>query len=100
MLALILASALAAVPAQENVQQRFERLMRDILIVDTHIDTPGYIVDEGYKLGEEHNYYEFDIPRAQRGHLGAVFFGVYAQPGDFPECLWIPRALEWIDGLR
>lgn len=88
---LALALTAAAAPAEESPQRRFERLMRDILIVDTHIDTPLYVVDEGYKLGEEHDYYEFDIPRARRGRFGAVFFGIYAQPQDFPPQLWIPR---------
>lgn len=74
--------------------------MRDILIVDTHIDTPMYTVDEGYRLGEEHSYYEFDIPRAKRGRFGAVFFGIYAQPQDFPPELWIPRALEAADAIH
>jgi len=97
---LALAVAASAAPAQESPQQRFERLMRDILIVDTHIDTPMYVVDEGYKLGEEHNYYEFDIPRARRGRFGAVFFGIYAQPQDFPPELWIPRALEAADAVH
>ena len=58
--------------------------MRDMLILDSHIDTPGYIVDEGYQLAEEHRYYEADIPRLKRGKVGAVFFGVYVQPQDFP----------------
>ena len=39
--------------------------MRDLLILDSHVDTPGYVVDEGYQLGEEHGYYEADIPTAE-----------------------------------
>jgi membrane dipeptidase len=89
----------AAAQAQTSTDARFERLLRDLLIVDTHIDTPGYIVDEGYRLAEEHRYYETDIPRLKRGHVGAVFFGVYVQPQDFAPHLWLPRALEWIDAV-
>ena len=33
----------------QNLEQRFERLMRDLLIFDAHIDTPRYTVDEGYR---------------------------------------------------
>lgn len=83
----------------EDADARFTRLMRDLLIVDTHMDTPWYIVDEGYKLGEEHHYYEADIPRLRRGHVGAVFFGVVAEPGVFPADQWVPRALQVIDGV-
>ena len=74
--------------------------MRDLLIFDAHIDTPGYMVDEGYRLAEEHDYYETDIPRLRRGRVGAVFFGVFVQPQDFAPHLWIPRALEWMDALH
>jgi len=84
----------------ENAEQRFNRLMRDILIIDTHIDTPWHMVDEGYNMAEEHTYYETDIPRLRRGKFGAVFFGVVAQPQDFPPQLWIPRALENIDAVH
>jgi hypothetical protein len=65
-------------------QDRYERLMQDILIFDAHIDTPRYFVDEGYKLEAEHGYYELDIPRMKKGKLGAVLFGIYAQPQNFP----------------
>jgi len=86
--------------ARETPQQRLERLMRDILIADTHIDTPGYVVDEGYRMGEVHDYYETDIPRLRRGGVGAVFFGVYAQPEDYAPHLAVRRAFEWIDAVH
>jgi membrane dipeptidase len=84
----------------ENPQQRFDRLMKDILILDTHIDTPWYIVDEGYDVGVEHDYYETDIPRLRRGRVGAVFFGVLAQPQDQPSHLWVERTLDLIDAVH
>ena len=68
------------------------RLMRDILIFDAHIDTPRYFVDEGYRLADEHGYYELDIPRMKKGKLGAVLFGIYVQPQDYPPQLWLPRS--------
>ena len=37
---------ISAVSAQTPAE-RYESLMKNILIVDTHVDTPGYIVDEG-----------------------------------------------------
>jgi membrane dipeptidase len=95
--ALLIASLLGAA---ETPEQRFQRLMRDILIVDTHVDTPGYVVDEGYRMAEEHDYYETDIPRLRRGKAGAIFFGVYAQAPDIPAHLWVPRTLAWIDAVH
>ncbi len=91
---------MSAAVAAQTPDRRFEGLMRDILIVDTHVDTPWYMVDEAYSLGEEHRYYEADIPRLKKGHAGAIFFGVAVQPQDFPPQLWIPRALELIDAVH
>src|SRR5947209_4047154 len=93
---LLAASALA----QPAIHDRLQKLLSDLLIVDAHIDTPGYIVDEGYQLAEEHRYYEADIPRLRRGRVGAVFFGVFIQPQDFAQNAWVPRALEWVDAVH
>lgn len=95
-LALLIALTALALPAQD----RYARLMRDILIFDAHIDTPRYFLDEGYKLRDRHSYYELDIPRMREGRLGAVLFGIYAQPQDFPPERWLPRSLEVIDALH
>jgi membrane dipeptidase len=84
----------------QTVEQRFQALMRDILIFDAHVDTPRYVVDEGYRFEEEHPYYETDLPRLKRGRVGAVFFGIYAQPGDYTPQQWLPRALECLDGFH
>jgi membrane dipeptidase len=97
---ILLAGALFAVAFAQSPDARFERLMRDLLILDSHIDTPGYVVDEGYQLAEEHRYYETDIPRLKRGKVGAVFFGVYVQPQDYPPDQYLPRALAWIDAVH
>jgi membrane dipeptidase len=83
-----------------QAQDRYDRLMRDILILDAHIDTPRYFVDEGYRLADEHRYYELDIPRMKKGKLGGVFFGIYAQPQDYPPHRWLPRALECLEALH
>ena len=79
---------------------RYERLMKDILIFDAHIDTPRYFLDEGYRLADRHAYYELDLPRMRAGKLGAVLFGIYAQPQDFGPQQWMPRSLEVIDALH
>ena len=83
-----------------GAQDRAERLLRDILIFDAHIDTPRYFADEGYRLREKHDYYELDIPRMRTGRLGAVLFGIYAQPQDYPADRWLPRALECLEALH
>jgi membrane dipeptidase len=97
-LALIL-STVALVSAQTPTE-RLNRLLNDGILIDTHIDTPWYVVDEGYDLGEEHGYNQADIPRLRRGHVGAVFFGIPVEPQNFPPHLWIPRALDLIDAVH
>ena len=92
----LLLSALAA-PAPAD---RLRNLLDQLIIIDTHIDTPGYILDESYQLRDEHNYYQLDIPRLRRGQVGAVFFGVYVLPQEYPQELWVTRSLECIDALR
>jgi len=79
---------------------RYERLMKDILIFDAHIDTPRLFLDENFRLAERHSYYQLDLPRLREGHVGAVLFGVYAQPQDFAPIEFLPRALEVIDALH
>ena len=77
---LMLLLAFLALASAQTPAERLNRLLRDAVLVDTHVDTPWYVVDEGYNLGEEHSYYQADIPRLRRGHVGAVFFGIPVEP--------------------
>ena len=95
----VLLASLAIASAQTSAE-RLNHLLRDAVLIDTHVDTTWYVVDEGYNLGEEHSYYQADIPRLRRGHVGAVFFGIAVESEHFPPHLWIPRALELIDAVH
>lgn len=94
---LCLLALLLPCAAQEG---RYERLLNNLLIFDAHIDTPRYFLDEGYRLADRHRYYELDLPRMKEGRLGAVLFGIYAQPQDFASQLWLPRSLDVLDALH
>jgi membrane dipeptidase len=91
---------LALTAFAQTPDERLKRLLADGILIDTHVDTPWYVVDEGYDLAEEHGYYEADIPRLKRGHVGGVFFGIAVEPQNFQPHLWIPRALELIDAVH
>ena len=93
-----LSTALASAQSADR-SQRFERLMEDILIVDTHIDTPRYILDEGYDFGIENSVRETDLPRIRRGQVGAVFFGIPA-PASMASPFWTERVLDQIDTIH
>ena len=97
---LLLMLAFAVLASAQTAAERLNRLLRDDILIDTHVDTPWSMVDEGYDLGEEHSYYQADIPRLRRGHVGAVFFGIPVEPQNFPPHLWVPRALELIDAVH
>ncbi len=81
----------------QGVDERFENLMKDILVVDLHVDTPRYVLDEDYDFGIQHAFYEADIPRLRKGHVGAVFFGLFATPESFAPHLWVSRTLDLVD---
>ena len=73
--------------------------MDEILIIDTHIDTPRYILDAGYDFGTKNDVRETDLPRLRRGRVGAVFFGIPA-PGDMEPPYWTERVLDQIDTIH
>lgn len=96
----LLLPLLCFISRAETPEQRSQRLLNDILIIDTHVDTPNYILDEKYQLQEKHGYYEADIPRLRQGRAGAIFFGVFAEPRLVDPNHALQRALELIDALR
>src|SRR5207247_8802581 len=78
-LILLLACAALAQPPDARLKR-----LADAILIDTHVDTPWYVVDEGYDMGEEHKYYEADIPRLKRGRVVGVVFGSAVAPQKFP----------------
>ncbi|MCD9028240.1 dipeptidase [Luteimonas sp. BDR2-5] len=56
-------------------------LARDALIVDTHIDAPGMLLDTWADLGEAAPDREFDYPRARAGGLDVAFMSIYTSAG-------------------
>ena len=67
------------------------------IVVDTHADTPQYLVDEKLDLaGDSHA--SVTIPKARAGNLGAEFFSIWVEPeknkGAYPK-----RTLQLIDAV-
>jgi len=67
----------APVAAQDDLQQRAERLARDALIVDGHVDMPYRVYDEWANVSGEVSGNDFDAPRARAGGLNAPFMSIY-----------------------
>jgi len=67
------------------------------IIVDTHADTPQYLVDEKLDLAAD-SHASVTIPKAKAGNLGAEFFSIWVEPeknkGAYPK-----RTLQLIDAV-
>ncbi len=69
---------------EEDLQARSERLARESLIVDTHIDVPYRMQEEPEDISKRTEGGDFDYPRAVEGGLNAPFMSIYT-PADLQE---------------
>jgi membrane dipeptidase len=79
---------------------RVDRLLQRAVVIDLHDDTTQMIVDEGYSLGEKHDYGQVDIPRMRAGHVGALFLSIWTDSDRYTPVEAIRRTLQQIDGVR
>lgn len=56
------------------------KLAQDAVIVDTHIDAPGMLMDGWKDLGVDATGREFDYPKARAGGLDVAFMSIYTSP--------------------
>ena len=75
-----LLAALALAAPAGYAQDEATRLARDAVIVDTHIDAPGILMDTWADLGVEAKDREFDYPKARAGGLDIAFMSIYTSP--------------------
>ena len=79
---------------------RVDRLLRRATVIDLHSDTTELILNEGYNLGELHDYGQVDIPRMRRGHVSAIFLATNPNSRRLSGIESVRRALEEIDAIR
>jgi membrane dipeptidase len=92
--------ALSAV-AQTTVDPgRVERLLQRAVVIDLHDDTTQMILDEGYNLGEKHDYGQVDIPRMRIGGVGGMFLSIWTDTDVYTPTEAVRRTLEQIDAVR
>jgi membrane dipeptidase len=65
-----------------------------------HDDTTQMILDEGYNLGEKHDFGQVDIPRMRSGHVSGIFFSIWTDPDRYNPTESIRRALDQIDAVH
>ncbi|MCE9670599.1 dipeptidase [Myxococcus stipitatus] len=77
------APALATSPAPVSAKAR--AIHESALIIDTHVDTPLRMLEEGFDLGAPpaSDVGHLDLARARAGNLGAAFFSIWVEPKAF-----------------
>src|ERR1035437_5226591 len=78
---------------------RVDRLLQRAVAIDLHDDTTQMIVDEGYNLGEKHDYGQVDIPRMRTGHVSGLFLSLWTDSDRYTPVEAIRRTLQQIDGV-
>lgn len=92
-----LAETPAAAPAKP-VSAKARAVHESALIIDTHVDTPLRMLEEGFDLGSKppNGLGHLDFTRARAGNLGAAFFSIWVEPKEFAG-QYTHRALRLID---
>ena len=82
--AMLLLLAAAPAPAQDIAPS--DRLLHEqLLVLDTHLDTPMLLERPGWIFGDYHHYdwdlSQIDLPRMEEGGLDGGFFAIYTHQG-------------------
>ncbi len=70
----------ARADGETELKERASRLAREVLLIDTHMDTPYELHKEMYDISVRAEKGHFDYVRARQGGLDAVFMAVYTPP--------------------
>src|ERR1035437_10218790 len=99
-LALLLLFGCLATAQTKVDPARVDRLLQRAVVIDLHDDTAQMIVDEGYNLGEKHDYGQVAIPRMRTGHVSGLFLSLWTDSDRYTPVEAIRRTLQQIDGVR
>ena len=100
LLCVVSTMAVAGFGAKSANQKRMERLLKRAMIIDLHSDTTQLILEEGYNLGERHNYAQEDIPRMREARLGAQFLSLNPNVRRFTPLESVKRGFDELDAVR
>ena len=90
--------AKAVTVSQNRVATGWKAVHNSALIVDTHADTPGRLVDENFDLSQDAGKGYVVFSKIKAGNLGAEFFSIWVDPKAF-KGHEIKRALDMIDSV-
>lgn len=91
---------LATLPAFAQAPDAARALAQDAVIVDTHIDAPGVLMDKWADLGVETRDREFDYPKARAGGLDVAFMSIFTSHGQDQDGRAWQIANTMIDGVE
>jgi membrane dipeptidase len=105
--------ALAQPGGTGDLATRARELHRKAIVIDTHIDTTGLLLDADWSFFERHepaargarrgtgrpSGNAVDYPRMREGGLDGAFFSIFV-PGTLTGAPAVQRALEQIDAVR
>ena len=77
---LLLALGGTLMAATSGVSERARRLQRSAIVIDTHIDAPLRMMEEGFDLTKPDGEGHIDLPRMKQGGLDAAFFSIWSDP--------------------
>ena len=95
----ILLAAFLLATLDAHAQDAATRLAQDALIVDTHIDAPGILMDNWADLGHEAKDREFDYPKSRAGGLDVAFMSIYTSAKQDADGSAWQVANQMIDGV-
>lgn len=82
--ALIIATGLAVFgcnSSSESIEEKAKKIHERIFTVDSHTDSPWYLLRGGFDMNERHDFSmdgsRLDFPRMKEGGLDAVFFAAF-----------------------
>lgn len=97
---LLLAALLCSAPVCAQAPEAARRLAHDAVIVDTHVDAPGILMDKWADLGSDAPDREFDYPKARQGGLDVAFMSIYTSPAQDADGSAWHVANTMIDGVE
>lgn len=86
--------------ASGPVAPQAEALHREAIVIDTHIDTPQRLLDEGFDLLGRDPYGHADLPRMKEGGLDAGFMSIWVDMRRYHGPDATKRALQLIDAVQ
>ncbi len=85
-------------PAQPRSDDGWRAIHDSAIIIDTHADTPGRLVDENFDLAQDAGTGYLDFSKIKAGNLGAEFFSIWVEPKG-NQGHEAKRALDMIDSV-